>query len=63
MFVRRVEAKARFAGHGVRSSLEFVSYNSENNFKYSIFAHKGKIHTSFGTVKGLCLFVCTLFAS
>ncbi len=29
----------------------------------NIFAHKGKINTSFGTVKGLRLFVCTLFAS
>ncbi len=31
-----------------------------NNLKYAIiFAHKGKSNTSFGTVKGLFLFVCT----
>ncbi len=36
-------------------SLEFLSVNS-----YAvIFAHKGKSNASFGTVKGLLLFVCT----
>uniref|UniRef100_A0A671KYW9 non-specific serine/threonine protein kinase n=1 Tax=Sinocyclocheilus anshuiensis TaxID=1608454 RepID=A0A671KYW9_9TELE len=36
------------------------SYNSGNNLKYAIiFAHKGKSSTSFGTAKGLLLFVCT----
>ncbi len=33
--------------------------DSGNNLKYAIiFAHKGKSNTSFGTVKGLLLFVC-----
>ncbi len=41
--MRRVEAKVRFAGHGYAV----------------IFAHKGKSNTSFITVKGLLLFVCT----
>ncbi len=40
-------------------SLAFFS-NSGNNLKYAIFfAHKGKSNTSFGTVKGLLLLVCT----
>ncbi len=40
-------------------SLAFFS-NSGNNLKYAIiFAHKGKSNASFGTVKGLLLFVCT----
>ncbi len=40
-------------------SLAFFS-NSGNNLKYTVFfAHKGKSNTSFGTVKGLLLFVCT----
>ncbi len=39
--------------------LAFFS-NSGNNLKYAVFfAHKGKSNTSFGTVKGLLLFVCT----
>ncbi len=40
-------------------SLAFFS-NSGNNLKYAVFfAHKGKSNTSFGTAKGLLLFVCT----
>ncbi len=40
-------------------SLAFFS-NSGNRLKYAVFfVHKGKSNTSFGTVKGLLLFVCT----
>ncbi len=40
-------------------SLGFFSY-SKNNLKYAVwfFSHKGKSNISFGTVKGLLLFVC-----
>ncbi len=53
-FVWRVEAEASFTGHG-----GFFSY-SKNNLKYAMwfFSHKGKSNISFGTVKGLLLFVC-----
>ncbi len=54
-FVWRVEAEASFTGHG-----GFFSY-SKNNLKYAVwffFSHKGKSNISFGTVKGLLLFVC-----
>ncbi len=52
-FVWRVEAEASFTGHG-----GFFSYS--NNLKYAVwfFFHKGKSNISFGTVKGLLLFVC-----
>ncbi len=43
----------------VPSLASFFS-NSGNNLKYALFfAHKGKSNTSFRTVKGLLLFVCT----
>ncbi len=53
-FVWRVEAEASFTGHG-----GFFSY-SKNNLKYGVwfFSLKGKSNISFGTVKGLLLFVC-----
>ncbi len=54
--MRRVEAKARFAGHGVARAITCIFFSG-----YAInFAHKCKSNNaSFGTVKGLLLFVCT----
>ncbi len=50
-----MEAKARFARHGGASAITCIFFSG-----YAvIFAHKGKSNTSFGTVKGLLLFVCT----
>ncbi len=55
------EAEASFTGHGGSSwSLVLFSYSSYKQLKIRrvIFAHKGKSNISFGTVKGLPLFVC-----
>ncbi len=51
--MRRVEAKACFAGHGDASAITCIFFSGY----VVIFAHEG--NTSFGTVKGLLLFVCT----
>ncbi len=40
-------------------SLAFFSKSGKKLKTRRIFAHKGKSNTSFGTVKGLLLFVCT----
>ncbi len=51
--------KVRSAGHGGASAITCIFFNG-NNLKYTvIFAHKDKSNTSFGTVKGLLLSVCT----
>ncbi len=55
--MRRVEAKVQDMEAPAQS---IAIYFNRNNLKYAIFfAHKGKSNTSFGTVKGLLLFVCT----
>ncbi len=52
-----VEAKAQDMEAPAQS---IAFFSNGNNLKYAvIFAHKGKSNTSFGTVKGLLLFVCT----
>ncbi len=53
--MRRVEAKACFARHGGASAITCIFFSGYG----VIFAHKGKSNTSFGTVKGLLVFVCT----
>ncbi len=48
------------AGHGGTSAITCIFFLTVNNLKYAVFfPHKGKSNTSFGTVKGLLLFVCT----
>ncbi len=54
-FVCRVEVKAQDMEAPVKS-IAFFSMETTYNV---IFAHKGKSNTSFVTVKGLLLFVCT----
>ncbi len=59
-FVWRVEAEASLQDMEAPAwSLGFFSY-SKNKLKYAVwfFSHKGKSNISFGTVKGLLLFVC-----
>ncbi len=59
-FVWRVEAEASFTGHGGSNVVTWIFSYSKNNLKYAVwfFSHKGKSNISFGTVKGLLLFVC-----
>ncbi len=53
--MRRVEANARFAGHGNANTITSIFFSGYG----TIFAHKGKSNISFGTVKGLLVFVCS----
>ncbi len=54
-FVLRVEAKAQEMEPAAQSIAIFLMETA-----YAVtFAHKGKSNTSFGTIKGLLLFVCT----
>ncbi len=53
----------RFAGHGGASAITGIFFNG-NILKYAVMFDKGKVikgksNISFGTVKGLLLFVCT----
>ncbi len=52
--MRRVEAKAQ----DMEAPAQSIAFFSMETYAV-IFAHKGKSNTSFGTVKGLLLFVCT----
>ncbi len=53
--MRRVEVKAQHMEAPVKS----IALFSMETTCAVIFAHKGKSNTSFGSVKGLLLFVCT----
>ncbi len=60
--MRRLEAKARSAGHGGTRANTCIFFQwKQLKIAYNIifFLIKGKSNTSFGTVKGLLLFVCT----
>ncbi len=53
--MRRVEVKAL----DMEAPAQAIAFFSMETTYSVIFAHKGKSNTSFGTVKGLLLFVCT----
>ncbi len=53
--MRRVEAKAQ----EMEAPAQSIAFFSIETTFGLIFAHKGKSNTSFGTVKGLLLFLCT----
>ncbi len=54
-FVRRVEVKAQ----DMEAPVQSIAFFSMETTYAIIFAHKSKSNTSFVTVKGLLLFVCT----
>ncbi len=53
--MRRVEVKAQ----DMEAPAQSIAFFSVETIYAVIFAHKGKSNISFGTVKGLLLFVCT----
>ncbi len=55
----RVEAKAQDMEAPAQSIAFFFQWKQLKIAYAVIFAHKGKSNTSFRTVKGLLLFVCT----
>ncbi len=47
-------------GKSFEPACSLAFFTNGNNLRYAvIFVHKGNSNTSFGTVKGLLLFVCT----
>ncbi len=53
--MRRVEVKAQ----DMEAPVQSIAFFSMETTYVVIFAHKSKSNTSFVTVKGLLLFVCT----
>ncbi len=57
LFPKKVECS--FKAQDMEAPVQSIAFFSMETTYAVIFAHKGKSNTSFGTVKGLLLFVCT----